>query len=134
MIDNILPNVTGSLLPVSGKKRGRAIKCDLARTLLLTGRCTYNASGTLAMRVNLYFSPDGNNFDTVPYTYFDITITAGADVQRSVIVDPPENGYLVPEVENLDTAYTITNFIVWTNVANYWEDIHKAMEANLKRG
>jgi hypothetical protein len=133
MLIDIRPNITKALLPVSSKMRGRVIECDLARTLTVTGRCTYNASGTAALRVNLYYSPDGVHFDTVPYTYFDLNVTAGSEVQESALIDPPEVGYLVPEIENLDASYTITDITIWETVSRHWEDIQKAVMPGTKR-
>ena len=127
------PNIHKLTIPASGKFRGRVIECDLARSLTVTGRCTYNASGTVGMKVNLYYSPDGDHFDTVAYTSFVVDLTAGATVQESSIIDPPETGYMSLEVENQDTVYTLTDVYLWVNASRYWEDLHKAVDKRTKR-
>ena len=133
MLINKNPNISRESIPASASIRGRAIEVDLARTLSISGRCTYHASGTSAMRLNVYFSPDGENFDTIPYAYFDVDITAGAVCQESKLIDPPENGYLIPQVVNQDGTYSINNVKVWIGVSKYWEDFHKAIEVDAKR-
>lgn len=133
MILNKNPNITKALMLPSTTFRGRIIECDLARTITLTARVTYDASGTVSANVNLYYTPDGINFDTLTFTTYAITITAGATIQRSAVIDPPEVGYLVPVIQNADTVYNITNISLWTSVSKYWEDYHKAIEQSLTR-
>lgn len=110
-----------ALLGISQKKKLFQLDVYLERTLAITARTKYNASGTLALRINIYFSPDGINFDTIPYTYFDITVTAGAVCQRTCIIDTPEHGFFVVEAENLDTSYTQTQIEVVTNQSKWIE-------------
>ena len=121
------PNLTKAAINPSTAKRGKLIECDLARTLTLTLSCLYNASGTSSARVSLYYSPDGIHFDTREYAYFENTITAGARVQGTSLVDPPESGYLVPVVTNQDATYTITHVKLWAAISKYWEDLHATM-------
>jgi len=89
------------------------IELTKVRTVSITVRVTYHASATSSVRCNLYFGPDKENFDTVPYTYFDVDLTAGATVQETKIIDCPEEGFLVISVKNLDTTYDATNVRVW---------------------
>lgn len=109
------------LIAASGKKATSDIVLTKCRTLSISARVTYNASATATARVNLYYSADGNNFDTIPYTYFDIDLTAGGTVQETKIIDAPEHGYLKFEVENLDASYTLTNCMLWYSIQS-WGD------------
>jgi len=127
------PNITKASLAPSASVRGKAIDCDLARLLTVTIRNTYNAAGTDSAKVSFLFTPDGTHFDTIAYTSFENTITAGAKVQQTVIVDPPETGYIVPVVTNQDAVHPITRLKVWTNISKYWEDIHGAMDPHHSR-
>lgn len=83
-------------------------------TFSVTTKVTYNGSATAGIRLNMYFSPDGNNYDTVPYAYYDIDLTAGGTVQESKLVDSPERGYLRIAVKNLDTVYAASGIFIWT--------------------
>lgn len=85
-------------------------------TLTVTVRVTYNAAATSGLRLNLYFSPDGKNYDTVPFAYYDIDLTADATCQETKVVDAPERGYLSFSVQNLDAAQAATNIFVWIDV------------------
>jgi len=127
------PNLTLSSIAPSFTMRGKAIDCDLARTLTVTIRNTYNASGTGSSKVIFYFSPDGTNYDTIEYTSFENTITAGAAVQKTAIIDPPETGYIIPVVYNQDAVYSITDVKLWTNISKYWEDLHGSMNVHNTR-
>lgn len=89
------------------------------RTLTITSRVTYNASATAGIRVNLYFSPDGKHYDTIPYTYFDVDFTAGQTVQETHIIDAPEEGYMKVTVQNLDATYTATQIFIWSTFREY---------------
>lgn len=85
-------------------------------TLTITTKVTYNASATGAVRLKLYFSPDGKNYDTVPYAYYDIDLTAGSTIQETKGVDAPEAGHLRVAVQNLDATYAATNVFVWASI------------------
>lgn len=85
-------------------------------TLGVTVRVTYNASATSGVRLKLYFSPDGKNYDTVAYAYFDIDLTAGSTVQETKLVDAPERGHLRVALEDLDATYAATGITVWSSL------------------
>ena len=90
-----------------------------ARTVSITVRGTFNASAQSGATLNVYYSPDGNNFDTVPYATEAINLSAGSTVQETVIIDPPEHGWLIAEVVNDSSSYTLTNVKVWYTVQSY---------------
>jgi len=103
----------------SQKVKGQVIRCDLIRTLTITCRVTYDGSATNPVRVNLYFSPNGKQWDTVPYTYFEPDLSAGETVQETAIIDMPEGGYMMFEVENRDSSVSATNIKVWIDFVRW---------------
>ena len=111
-----------SSLAASGTQELGVINLNRCRTFSVTGKCTYNSSGTLALRVHLYYSPDGKSYDTVSYAYFDVTITAGSAIQESHSIDMPEHGYMLLKLQNLDTSYAITNISIWYEIGSYPRD------------
>jgi len=123
------PHFNSAIILPSATRSSKPIECDLARTLTVSARCIYNASGTGSALINVYYSPDGKHIDTIAYTYWENTITAGAAVQRTQLIDPPEAGYLIFRVTNQDTVYNITRVKLWINVSRYWEDLHAAMSS-----
>lgn len=110
-----------SSLAASGTYELGVIDLTLMRDFCLSFRATYHASasGTGALRVNLYYSPDGVNYDTVPYTYYDVTVNPGETVQRTVNIDVPPMGYLKTVVSNQDTTYAITSIMGWAAFARH---------------
>jgi hypothetical protein len=134
MLIEIQPYIKATTIPVSGSVRGRSIDCDLARTISITSRCLYHASADDALQLSLLFSPDGRNYDTIAYTSHEIAVTQGASVQKTVLIDPPEAGFLIPVATNLSTNYAISNVTVWVGASKYWEDIQEAMKQYNKRG
>lgn len=111
-----------AILNASQTYKFSVITLDKTRTVGITAKTTYNASGTGSLRVNLYYSPDGINFDTIAYTYFDVTITAATTQQRTAIVDIPEIGYMQIAIQNLDATYTQTNVQAWVTQEK-WEEV-----------
>jgi hypothetical protein len=99
-----------------------------ARTITITVRLTCGASLDADPTVEVFYSPDGTNVDTVPYSNWDITYTAGSTVQYTSIVDPPEHGFLSMKVVNNSSADTLTDVKVWYSIQAY------ALRAALERG
>jgi len=106
----------GSIAASGTQKAENPIQLVRARTVTFTVRTTFNASATGDLRADVFFSPDGENWDTIVYTSFDIAVTAGGTVQRSVNVDPPEHGYLKMDLVNEDQTYAITNYKTWFSI------------------
>ena len=94
-----------------------------ARTLSVTVRMTFGASNQSNAVVNVYYAPDGNKWDTLPYATQAVTFTAGGTVQKTFIIDPPELGHLTLKVENASAADTITDVIAWYSIQSWpaWE-------------
>ena len=108
-------------LKASEKNRVGNLDCSKARTVNISCRVTYG-NATKAVRVNLYYSPDGTHYDTVPFSYFNVDLTASTTVQETHIFDFPEIGYMDVEVENLDTSVTATNVMVFSNAIKWPEE------------
>jgi hypothetical protein len=106
-------------IAASGEQILGSISLVKPRTITITGRCTFNGSATGGARVKGYYSPNGRDFDTVAYFYFDIDLTAGSAVQESHNIDAPEEGLLRISVENLDTTYSVTGVFVWGPTSEY---------------
>lgn len=108
-----------TVLNASGKINVGSVNTKKTRSLSITARVTYNASATSGVKVNTYFSADGHDFDTVPYTFFTIDLTADSVVQETHLIDVPENGMLRIELENVDSTYTATDITVWITEVKY---------------
>ena len=90
-----------------------------ARTLSITARITFHSSATKGATVYLYYSPDGTNWDTIAYTSFEITLTAGQTVQRTLPIDVPEHGYIKVHVTNDDSSYAATDLKCWYTIQSW---------------
>jgi len=95
-----------------------------ARTVSITCRCTYAAGATGALKVNIYYSPNGKVWDTVPVDDFTVDLTAGSTVQKTYLAAVPEHGYLKVKLENQDTGNAVTNVRVWYSIQS-WEGVPK---------
>ena len=104
-----------------------------ARTLTITSRMTFSAGSIADTTCNLYFSPDGQNWDTTPYAFIAIPFTASATIQRTLLVDPPEHGYILIQYVNTDAVGSVANVTTWYTIQS-WDDIGSDMlEAALIR-
>jgi len=110
-----------SEVPAGSERSFGSIEVKNARTVTVTVRLTYNASATSGATINLYFVPEKGRRDTIPYAYFDVDFTAGAVVQKTALVDPPEDGQLIITIKNNDSTYSITNAECYVTVG-YWTE------------
>jgi hypothetical protein len=111
-----------TLIPISGTGRAeQTIQLVRARTLSITVRLTFDAASDTDAVVNLYYSPDGNNWDTINFATFTITHTASTTKQRTAIIDPPEHGYIWVTVYNASQAKTFTNVKIWFTIQSWPE-------------
>jgi hypothetical protein len=83
---------------------------------------TFAAGADVDTTMNVYFSPDGNNWDTTPYAVLAIPFTVSATIQRTLLVDPPEHGYLRVELANGDQTRAVTIAHLWYTIQS-WDDI-----------
>lgn len=92
-----------------------------ARTLSITARMTFGASIDADATVEVYYSPDGNRWDTLTYATQAVAFTISTTVQKTFIVDPPEHGHICIKVLNGSDADTITDIIAWYSIQS-WPD------------
>jgi len=113
-----------SIIKASGSaSSGGQIPLVKARTLSITVRMTFGSSIDADATVYLYYSPDGKHLDTIAYTSFDVTYSAGNTVQRTVVIDPPEHGYMSLKIVNNSSADSITDVKVWYSIQSYRDRI-----------
>ena len=93
-----------------------------ARTLTITVQADFSAGSIADTTMNLLFSPDGNNLDTVAYATIAIPFTASATVQRTLLCDPPEHGYMFVQFVNTDAVGSVARIKVWYTIQS-WDDI-----------
>lgn len=77
----------------------------------LTVRCTYNAAARSGIKVHLYTSNDGLNYDTVDWDSWLVSFTADQTVQQTKIYGVGPR-FVKVRIENLDTANAVTNVSV----------------------
>lgn len=99
-----------------------------ARTLTITVRCDFSGGSIADTTMNLLYSPDGSNLDTVPYATIAIPFTAGATVQRTLLCDPPEHGYMMVQFVNTDAVGSVARLKVWYTIQS-WDDIGADLNA-----
>lgn len=98
-----------------------SIRTQNCRTLAITCRATYNALATSGVTVKLYFIHPDVGQDTVAFTSFVPTLTAGSTVQRTILVDAPETDSLAVKVKNDDSTYSAVNVIIGYSIVR-WSD------------
>ena len=92
-----------------------------ARTLSCTVKMTFGGAIDADATAELYYSPDGNRWDTLTYAAQAIAFTAGGTVQKTFIVDPPEHGHMIVKVLNGSQSDTITDVIAWYSIQSWAE-------------
>jgi hypothetical protein len=106
----------GSIAASGFSLLGGSIPLVRARTLSITIRETCSAQLDADTTVSLFYSPDGNNWDTQLYTSFTLTFSAGNTIQRTVIIDPPEHGYFEVQVTNGSANGTLSKIKGWYSI------------------
>lgn len=118
---NIIPIGSIAILGISLERKLNVVELEKIRTLTITAKCTYDGSATVGAVLNLYYSPDGENWDTIPYAYFNINLTAGSTVQETHNIDAPEHGYMSIAIKNNDSSYTVTDILIFKSESNWGE-------------
>lgn len=117
----LTPKELWASIPISSKRRSKSITLNKARSVSCTVRTTYAAGAANPASVHIFYSATGSDWDTVPLLEFMVDLTASATIQKTGVIDVPEHGYIMFEVENLDAGEAITNTSLWWKVGN-WED------------
>lgn len=100
-----------------------------ARTLTITVQADFSAGSIADTTINLLYSPDGNNLDTTAYATLALPFTASATVQRTLLCDPPEHGYMFVQLVNTDAVGSVSRIKIWYTIQS-WDDI--AADATLQ--
>ena len=92
-----------------------------ARTLSITTRLTFGAQIDADAVVKIYYSPDGDKWDTYVLTSWAITFDTSATEQITKILDVPEHGHISISVTNGSSADVLTDAIVWYSIQSWAE-------------
>lgn len=92
-----------------------------ARTLSITTRLTFDGTVDADTTVYVYYSPDGNKWDTIALTSWGITFTVSTTKQITKILDVPEHGHIMIKVTNGSDAGALSDVIVWYSIQS-WPD------------
>lgn len=92
-----------------------------ARTLTITARILFGGSIDANATVKVYYSPDGNRWDTLTYATQSVTYTVSVWVQKTFIVDPPEHGHISVSITNGSSADAIDGVEVFYSIQS-WPD------------
>lgn len=92
-----------------------------ARTLSITTRVTFDGSVDADTTVYIYYSPDGNRWDTLPLTSWAITFTISTTRQITKILDVPEHGHIQIKVTNESDAGALSDIVVWYSIQSWAE-------------
>ena len=103
-----------SLAALAKQKVGTIDACKL-RTATVTVRATYDGAAIAPVRLNIYTTPNKEEWDSVAADYFDVDFSAGATVQKTEWIAVPEEGEVEFEVENRDSAQAATDVSVWVS-------------------
>lgn len=109
-------DVIGLIAASSSRYCAGAIPLIRARTISITLRVTCGAALNADPKVEIYYSPDGNNWDSIAYTSFTLANSAGNIIQRTVVVDPPEHGYLQVKITNQSAADSMSANKLWYSI------------------
>lgn len=75
--------------------------------LALTVRATYDASATQGVQIEVYYSPDGTNYDTDTDEVYDHPFEAGKTKQKTHVIQCV-HPYVRIRIKNLDSSYAVT--------------------------
>ena len=70
-------------------------------------KATYDASASAGIRIKIYWSPDGSNYDTDTDEVYDHPFEAGKTKQKTYIIHAV-TPYVRVVIENLDSNYAVT--------------------------
>jgi len=121
-----------SIIPLLGQGATEYAKGDIplvrARTLTITVQGDFSGGSIADTTINLLYSPDGNNLDTVAYATIALPFTAATTVQRTLLCDPPEHGYMFVQLVNTDAVGSVARIKIWYTIQS-WDDIGSDLNA-----
>ena len=93
-------------IAAGGTEESDQIILENMEMLVIEAQVKYEAGADVSVQVKLKYLSESGIFDTIPYTSFYLTYSAGAEVKRSVPVDVPPLGSLKVELYNGDDQAT----------------------------
>lgn len=92
-----------------------------ARSLSVTVQVTFGGSVDADTTVELFYSPDGTNWDTYVYATFAITFDVSETEQVTKFFNVPEHGFMKVKITNGSDQDTLTNLKVWYSMDSWVE-------------
>jgi len=81
----------------------------------ITARCSYGSSLTQELRISIFYSPDGKNYDNIPFTFFDVDYKASATQQKTQLIEILPTGIFIIKVKNMDLNIDVTGISLFIN-------------------
>lgn len=92
-----------------------------ARSLSISVNVTFDGSVDADTTVELFYSADGNHWDTLAYASFAITFTISTTKQITKFFNVPEHGFMKIVVTNGSSAGALSNLKVWYSMDSWVE-------------
>lgn len=109
-------------LAASGSEETSTIELVRTRSLSITAKMTFGGSIDADATIDVYYSPDGKNWDSLAYTSFALTFTVSATRQKTVPITVPEHGAIKLKVTNGSSADTIKDLGFWFAIHSWPSD------------
>ena len=111
-----MPQIT----TISLLKPQQEIECSSFRNsvddiVAITARCSYSSTLTQELRISIFYSPDGKNYDTIPFTFFDVDYKASATQQKTQLIEILPTGIFIIKVKNMDPNINVTGISLFIN-------------------
>jgi len=105
---------------ISLLKPQQEIECSSFRNsvddiVAITARCSYSSTLTQELRISIFYSPDGKNYDNIPFTFFDVDYKASATQQKTQLIEILPTGIFIIKVKNMDTTENVTGISLFIN-------------------
>jgi len=90
-----------------------------ARTLSITTQCRFGGQIDADAVVYVFYSPDGDNWDTIALTSWAIAFTVSTVKQVTKVINVPEHGYIRVKIQNTSSADVITLVKFWYTIQSW---------------
>ena len=105
---------------ISLLKPQQEIECSSFRNsvddiVAITARCFYGSNPTQELRISIFYSPDGKNYDTIPFTFFDVDFKANTVQQKTQLIEILPTGIFTIKVKNMDHTKDVTGISLFIN-------------------
>lgn len=108
-IDVIGAQNSKQTIPAGGSYTSDSFDLDAIKALLTGMQVVFGGTPDGNARLEVLTSPDDNNWDTVPYTQFEIDYSVSQTLMKSIPVNV-DAAYAKIKISNLDSA---DNISVW---------------------